>query len=187
MPSPPTHHPPLEVSKYQNLFVKLAPDELETMPKAMAFVIGRVVKKGQERPQSLLENSWTLALTRDESALRVQPICDDRVLLRPKEPVIEMAPAHFLFSKERKEFLPAPKSDKTFAWGISLRFPALYRDVETGKIQSTARHQNGELFREIRKWVRAVSDPVRFDIHGTMIVAPFRIGKNCESDYPDLK
>ncbi|MCH9614772.1 MAG: hypothetical protein SP1CHLAM54_12590 [Chlamydiia bacterium] len=119
---------------------------------------------------------FSLALTRDQSAVTQKELPDGRVLTRIVKPVIQMRAHSYTIAGGKLHTMTF--GTDAISWGIQLSFPHLYEDVVTGEVKDTLKSgsENIELFKALRVWVRNKTKPTTLDIEGNAIKTPLRKG-----------
>jgi len=142
------------------------------------------LKKGKVVQDSYLRECFSCAMTRSKEVFYAMPVSEDRLLIRPVLPIIQMQMHQFLFSSMDKVFYPMVLGQKTVSWGIQFSYPQFYQDPKTKEIVRVIKKDlfpNTELFALLMKWVRQFTIPTPFLVEEERINATIRIGKKCMS------
>lgn len=127
---------------------------------------------------------FTCALTKTLSALRAIDIGNDKEILIPYEPVLQMQIHRFSYSEQDCKFHSMAFGEKSISWGVRMSYPQLFQYPETRQVedaQDTSRFINAELFIALKSWIRANTQPTPFVVGDKKINDPMRIGKECFS------
>ena len=142
------------------------------------------LKKGRIAQDSYFRECFSCAMTRSKEIFYAIPVSEERLLIKPILPVIQMQMHRFLFSPVEKVFYPMVLGQKTVSWGIQFSYPQFYQDPKTKEITRVIKKDlfpNTELFAFLMKWVRQFTIPTPFLIEKERINATIRIGKKCMS------
>ena len=151
------------------------------------------LKKGRVAQDSYLRECFSCAITRSKEMFYAMPVSEERFLIRPILPVIQMQMHQFLFSPVEKVFYPMVLGQKTVSWGVQFSYPQFYQNPKTKEITRVIKKEefpNTELFALLMKWVRQCTIPTPFLIGEERINASIRIGKKCMSwvhSHPQLQ
>ena len=142
------------------------------------------LKKGRVAQDSYFREWFSCAMTTSKEVFYAMPVSEERFLIKPILPVIQMQMHQFLFSPTEKVFYPMVLGQKTVSWGIQFSYPQFYQDPKTKEITRVIKKDlfpNTELFTLLMKWVRQFTIPTPFLIEEERINATIRIGKKCMS------
>lgn len=142
------------------------------------------LKKGKVVQDGYLRECFSCAMTRSKEVFYAMPVSEERFLIKPVLPVIQMQMHQFLFSSMDKVFYPMVLGQKTVSWGIQFSYPQFYQDPKTKEIVRVIKKDlfpNTELFALLMKWVRQFTIPTPFLVEEERINATIRIGKKCMS------
>lgn len=119
---------------------------------------------------------FSLALSRDESAIQFKEMVDGRLLARIIKPVIQMRAHSYTVAGGKLHTMTFGKD--AVSWGIQLSFPHLYEDIATKEVVDTLKSgtPNIDLFKTLRQWVRNRTKPATLDIEGEAKKTPLRKG-----------
>lgn len=142
------------------------------------------LKKGKVIQGSCFRECFSCAMTRSKEVFYAMPVSEERLLIKPVLPVIQMQMHQFLFSSMDKVFYPMILGQKTVNWGIQFSYPQFYQDPKTKEIIRVIKKDlfpNTELFALLMKWIRQFTIPTPFLVEDERINATIRIGKKCMS------
>jgi len=142
----------------------------------------QLLKKGKITQNSYFRECFSCAMTRSKEVFYAMPVSEERLLIKPILPVIQMQMHQFLFSPTEKIFYPMVLGQKTISWGIQFSYPQFYQDPKTKEITRVIKKDlfpNTELFALLMKWIRQFTIPTPFLIEEERINATIRIGKKC--------
>ncbi len=125
---------------------------------------------------------FTACLTKTLNAIRAIDIGNNKEIITPYEPVLQMQMHRFSFSYSEMKFHSMAFGDKCISWGLRLSYPQLYQYPETRKVEDALdeeRFVNAKLYSSIRPWLRAHTIPTPFVIDGKRVNDPMRLGKKC--------
>ncbi len=125
---------------------------------------------------------FTAAITKTLTAIRAIDVGNDKEIIIPYEPVIQMQIHRFNYSAQDGKFHSMSFGKESISWGIRLSYPQLYQFPDTRQIEDAldaARFVNAELFAKLRGWVRANTQPTPFVVNGNKVYDPMRIDKEC--------
>ena len=151
------------------------------------------LKRGEIPEPSRYLLPFSSLFTRSEEALYSIELDAERELLRLAAPAIQLQPLYISYSKEAGKFQAMAYGKEAISWGVQFSFPQLFLDKESGRVIQTLRERellNGALFKELRKWFRMHTRPALFEIGGSRLASPFRIGKKSVEwieKHPQLK
>ena len=192
---------PYEVSKFLHLQMLLTPEELEmlfvTLGRFELFDNSRVLMKREPVSKEVFFTHYRkyftslstqdrisiggLALTDNPDHIYAMELGEGRVLLKPKEPIIQLREHTFVLSKDGG-FLSGVHGEDVIRWGFELSFPQIFLDPETKcshQVLRDTRFSNSQLFLRAMKWMRHHTRPVPFLVRGKLKRATFRIGLEC--------
>lgn len=136
---------------------------------------------------------FTTALTKTLSALRAVDVGNDREIVIPYEPLLQMQIHRFTYSHEDATFHSMAFGEKSISWGVRISYPQLFQYPETRIVEDAldaSRFVNAELFVKLRSWIRSNTQATPFMIEGKKVNNPMRISKECFSwinNHPQLK
>ena len=132
---------------------------------------GQGVQVAQLRPY--FSAAWTLV----HEAFRAFPAPDQRWMIKPVEPIVQLSPHFFFFSSEKKSFRSMTYGPGMIPWGLQFSYPQLYAQSTGGETYYAAKTKrpNHKLLQELRKWMRRVTRPARFVFEEKRVIATFRV------------
>ena len=142
----------------------------------------QALKQGRVIQDNYIRENFSCAMTRSKELFYAMPVLEDRLLIKPTLPVIQMQMHQFLFSPTEKIFYPMALGQKTVSWGIQFSYPQFYQDPKTKEIARVVKGEkfpNTELFSLLMKWVRQATIPTPFLVQEERVNATIRIGKKC--------
>lgn len=142
------------------------------------------LKNGKVPPDSVLRFSATSLLTTNLEAIRALDIGDDKEIIIAYEPVLQMQLHRFSYSQLDHRFHSMAFGQNSISWGVRLSYPQLFQYPQTRVVEEALdaeRFQNAKLFLAVRQWVRNNTQATPFNVDGTRINVPIRIGKECFS------
>lgn len=135
---------------------------------------------------------FTLSCTFDLEAVRVLDLPNDREVIAPYAPLMQMQLHRFSYSMADNKFHSQAFGVHSVSWGVRLSYPQLYQYPNTRKVEDAldeTKFVNATLFSKARSWMREVSTPTPFLVEGQRVNVPIRLGKSCFSwidAHPDL-
>lgn len=197
--------PPLQVSKWLHLRVLMGSSELEELLLFLDFhtlhPLGRplsftgidrkdfltlyetylsCLKNGSDLDKAYWSRQFSLAMTLHLDALFAVALDSNRVVVRPKSPVIQLQHNQFYFSSD-KATIHAGVLGNTISWGMQFSFPQLWLSPEQRVV--TLRKEdptgNATLFLSLQRWLRKQTLPVTFTYQGKKIATQLRITSSC--------
>lgn len=143
-----------------------------------------VLKNGQSPPDCDFRFFFTACLSAELHALRAIDIGQDREIIAPYEPIIQMQIHRFSYSSIDDKFHSMAFSEKSISWGIRLSYPQLYQYPHTRQVieaLNEERFSNAKLFNILRRWIRHHTQATPFLVGGQRVNVPMRIDKACFS------
>lgn len=151
------------------------------------------LKQGIVTEDSALRFFCTSLLTSSLGAVRALDIGDDREIIIPYEPVVQMQLHRFSYSSLDHKFHSMAFGQNSISWGVRLSYPQLFQYPETRQVEDAldeTRFINASLFFACRQWMRNNTRPTPFEVDGVRTNVPIRIGKECLSwinTHPELQ
>jgi hypothetical protein len=132
-----------------------------------------------------------LLMTYDENDVYGLQVGQDKYLIYPKSPVIQIREHQFTLTIDDR-IQPMVFGKDSIRWGLIFSYPQIFYDPIEKKIVQVLKDldsPNTEGFKNLQKWVRENTKPSPFSIKGKKINATFRIGKNSsfQKELRDLK
>lgn len=150
--------------------------------------------KGATRPQDQdFRFYFTLIMAATLDGVQALLVGENREIIRPFLPVLQMQLHRFDYSKVDGKIRPMVLGKDTISWGVQISYPQLFQDHVTRKVHAAnnaALFPNAALFRKLQLWIRAHTLPTAFLAKGVRINSPIRIGKECLhwiECHPELK
>jgi hypothetical protein len=151
------------------------------------------LKQGSLIDESLLRRYFSAAATCTTDVVYGIAVSQDKYLIKPIKPIIQLQAHHFFYSKFDGKFHPMVLSTESVTWGVQFSYPQLYQDPKSHRIAKVADSidfPNTSLFARMLKWLRHNTLPTPFFVHGQRVNAPIRIGRACLKwidQHPQLK
>lgn len=151
------------------------------------------LKEGILADTSDFRRYFTTAMTCRTDIIYAIAVGEDKYLIKPIKPVIQLQAHHFFYSDLDKKFHAMVLSPESVTWGVQFSYPQLYQDPKThriAKVHASPDFPNTALFAKLLKWLRSHTLPTPFLVKGERINAPMRIGRSCLSwieRHPQLK
>jgi hypothetical protein len=118
---------------------------------------------------------------------------NDKFLIKPTKPVLQLQTHHFFYSDLDGKFHPMALSSESISWGLQISYPQLFQDPVThqvAKVIDSPDFPNTAMFTKLLRWMRSFTLPTPFEVKGTRINSPIRIGKQSLAwikNHPQLK
>jgi len=125
---------------------------------------------------------FSAVLTRSEEALLAIDVGNNREIIRPLKPILQMKLHRFDYSYVDGKIRPSVLGKDTVSWGVEISYPQLYQDPVTRVCEKATNplfFPNAELFKKVQLWIRANTLPTPFVAQDVRIRCPIRIGKKC--------
>lgn len=145
-----------------------------------AYVEG--IKSGALVDEKILRPFFSAAMTKDVDALYAIPLGENKVLVKPIKPVIQMSLNHFIHSAFDEKFHLGVQGQGSITWGIQFTYPQLYQHPKTKmivKVEKNTLFPNTELFSLLGRWMRQNTLPTPFIYNNQRTNVPLRLGKSC--------
>lgn len=187
----------LDPSEMENLLTVLDPFSIFIVSEAVEIEKGWVekscflthyqhyvetVKKGQLPLEAPLRKYFSSIFTVTKELLYAMKLPNEKVLIKPVRPVIQLQLHHFFASRVDGKFYPMVLSDESITWGIQFSYPQLFQDpksLEIMKVSSTPEFPNTALFLKLVKWMRGNTVPTPLIFQNKRTNVPIRLGKRC--------
>jgi hypothetical protein len=127
---------------------------------------------------------FTAAITKTKSALRALDLANEKEIIIPYEPVLQMQIHRFSYSLADEKFHSMAFGDRSISWGVRISYPQLYQYPATRTVENALDESafiNAGLFTALRSWIRANTQATPFIVQGKKINDPMRISKDCFS------
>ena len=125
---------------------------------------------------------FSAVITRSQDALLAIDVGNNREIIRPLKPILQIKLHRFDYSYVDGKIRPSVFGKDTVSWGIEISYPQLYQDPLTRvceKATDLVLFPNAELFKKVQQWIRANTVPTPFIAQDVRIRCPIRIGKKC--------
>jgi hypothetical protein len=210
----------LQVSKWLKVQILLDTDEMEALLKILEPVFFVVVsepvkadetvitpgtflskyadyidllKQGQVPPAGEFRRFFSSAISSSLETFYAIPVSNDKFLIKPSKPVLQLQAHHFFYSDLDGKFHPMVLSADSISWGLQISYPQLYQDPITrqvSKVIDSPIFPNTAVFTKLLKWMRSHTLPTPFQVKGARINSPIRVGKKSLAwlkNHPQLK
>jgi hypothetical protein len=150
------------------------------------------LKNGKIPQDPSLRFYCTSVLTTTLDAVRALDIADDKEIIIPYEPVVQMQLHRFSYSSLDSKFHSMAFGQNSISWGVRLSYPQLFQYPQTRQVEEAldeTRFANATLFLACRQWMREHTRPTPFEFQGVRTNVPMRIGKECLTwinNHPEL-
>ncbi len=141
-----------------------------------------LLKAQESIDDDLFRFYFSAVITREQDALLAIDVGNNREIIRPLKPILQVKLHRFDYSYLDGKIRPSVFGKDTIAWGIEISYPQLYQDPLTRicvKATDPALFPNAELFKQVQHWIRANTVPTPFLAQNVRIRCPIRIGKKC--------
>lgn len=142
------------------------------------------IKSGQEVDDARFRFVFTALLSAYDSALRAITIGEDKEIITPYEPAIQIQLHRFGYSTLDGKFRPMVFGEKSVSWGLRFSYPQLFQYPQTREVMEAldeSKFPNATLFNKLRRWIRHNTQATPFLVDGKRVNIPMRIGKECFS------
>ena len=152
-----------------------------------------LLQKGQVPPVDEFRRFFSCAMTTNLEGFYAISTGNEKFLIKPNKPVVQLQAHHFFYSNLDGKFHPMVLSADSISWGIQFSYPQLYQDPKTrriAKVAATSEFPNTALFSKLMKWMRSSTLPTPFEVNGVRVNSPIRIGKKALAwikNHPQLK
>jgi hypothetical protein len=152
-----------------------------------------LLKRGEMPPPEEFRRFFSCALSSTLAPFYAIAAGNEKFLIKPVKPVIQLQAHHFFYSDLDGKFHPMVLSPESISWGVQISYPQLYQDPTTRqvvKIIDSGDFPNTALFTQLIRWMRSNTLPTPFHCKGARINAPIRIGKQSLAwikNHPQLK
>lgn len=136
---------------------------------------------------------FSSSLSHDLDAFYAIALKDERYLIKPRKPVIQLQAHSFFYSQVDQSFHSMTLSPESISWGLQFSYPQWIqhpKNHQIQKIKDNPEWTNTSLFALLMKWMREFTRPTPFFVNGSKINVPIRIGKKALSwikNHPQLK
>jgi hypothetical protein len=135
---------------------------------------------------------FTALITSSLETVQALDVGQGREIICPKLPSLQVQHHRFDYSLTDKKFRPMVFGKDTISWGLQISYPQLFQDPTSREISSALDAKNfvnAALFKKFQEWIRKNTAPTPFEVEGSVVRVPIRIGKNCLSwakGHPEL-
>lgn len=142
------------------------------------------LKAGLFPEESSCKRIFSSVFTKTPDILYAMPVGQEKFLIKPVRPVIQLQLHHFFVSSIDGMFHPMVLGKESITWGLQLSYPQIYQDPKGhnfSKVIDSSDFPNTALFTTLAKWIRTYTVPTPFVFAGKKTNVPFRLGKGCFS------
>ncbi len=131
------------------------------------------------------------AISTTEKAFKRTAVDENRIMIKPVLPIIQIQPHNIGFSHVDQTFRSMVFGPQSIAWGVQFSYPTLYQNPKTFAIEKIDdQFPNTALFHTLRRWIREHTRPTPFLVEGKKVNVPVRLGKSAfewAQTHPQLK
>lgn len=164
--------------------------EKKTFLEAYSYYISKL--KNQKIPEiSRYKSLFYFFITQDLENIYRHEVIKGREVLKIYKPTLLVKPISLQYSKVDHSVRVGPLNPNGILWGLQVSFPQLMQEGGSPDIKTINPqvNENANLFKTLRRWIRAQTKPVSFKVQNEKIILPIRLGKNCScwiSKHPQL-
>jgi hypothetical protein len=150
----------------------------------------QMLKQGVVPSTSAFRRYFSSAMSSDLNSFYAMAISQDKYLIKPIKPVIQLQAHQFFYSEQDKKFHPMVLSEESISWGLQFSYPQVFQDVHTRTVGKTSEFSDHALFTKLLKWMRSNTRPTPFVVGGALTNSPIRIGRKSLAwieKHPQLK
>lgn len=210
----------LQVSKWMKIQVILGIDEMEELLSVLGRIYFVCVAQAVKAEDAMISTAsffekyaayihclqegiipepsefrgvFSSAMTTDLEIFYAMAVGENKYLIKPLKPVIQLQAHSFFYSELDHKFHPMVLSEDSISWGLQFSYPQLYQDPASHqviKICDGDEFPNTGLYSKLSKWMRSATLPTPFVVDGTRTNSPIRIGKKSLAwikNHPQLK
>ncbi len=141
------------------------------------------LKKGIDPDEKRCRPFFSSVLTKKQEALYAMELSENRYLIKPILPVVQLQLHHLFFSHVDGKFYPMVHAQDSIAWGLQFSYPQLFQDPKTRaflKVDDRPSFPNTSFFSELVKWLRVHTLPTPFVLPSSQkLNLSIRLGKGC--------
>jgi hypothetical protein len=144
----------------------------------------RALKEGRVPDETKVKRYVSAALSVTPDLFYGMQVGENKFLVKPLKPVVQMQLHQFFISDLDEKFHPMVLGKDSVAWGIQFSYPQVFQDPKTHeyhRIRETEEFPNTALFLKLSRWLRRATIPTPFIYKGKKVNVPIRIGKQCLS------
>ncbi len=152
-----------------------------------------LLKEGKVPPSEEFRRLFSCAMSTTLDCFYAIAVGEGKFLIKPTRPVVQLQAHHFFYSDLDKKFHPMVLSPESISWGLQISYPQLFQDHHTRKVikvVDSLDFPNSALFLKLLRWMRNFTLPTPFQVKGSRVNAPIRIGKQSLAwikNHPQLK
>lgn len=172
--------------------VKIGMEEISSQEFLQGY--GEYVGSLKQGEIPLLETYRSLlscALSRTFDPFYAIKVGADRLLVKPRMPVIQLQAHSFFYSEVDKQFHSMVQGKQSVLWGVQFSYPQLFQDPKAKTIVKVREEfENTSLFSSLSQWIRSNTLATPFVVEGVRTNSPMRIGKKgieWVNNHPQLK
>lgn len=165
-----------------NVMAKVLPQDATFSKEQVVVHYKRYVeqlKQGICEPSKEMRAALSSVAVPSMQAVYALAFSDGKLLVRQKEPAIQLQLHAFRYSDLDRQVHPMVWGGDSIPFGVQLSFPKLFRDPKTQEVidYKEESYPNRALFQGLTSWMRANSFPATFKIGGNRVVSTVRVGK----------
>lgn len=131
-----------------------------------------------------LRRFFSLFWTVDPADVAPLLLSQDKILMKPIKPVVQVQLCHCLWNKQSHRIDPMALHADSFSFGLQISYPQIYEDPQThqfSKVLLSQEFSATPLFLAFVQWMRAHTQPVVVSIAEKKIASTVRMGKKSVS------
>jgi hypothetical protein len=139
-----------------------------------------LLKQGQVPQSDAFRRFFSCALSTSLDICYAIVVGDNKFLIKPTRPILQLQTHHFFYSDLNGKFHPMVLSPESISWGLQISYPLLFQDPVTGqvaKVIDSPAFPNTAIFTQLRRWIRSFTLPTPFEVNAMRIHSTIRIGK----------
>jgi hypothetical protein len=152
----------------------------------------KALRSSQKNDDRAFRFFFTACLTLDEACVRALDLADNKEMIIPYLPCVQMQMHRFIYSSLDHSFKTQSFGQNSISWGVRLSYPVLFQHPETRTVEKAldqTKFCNGALLPHIRAFLRNMTVATPFIIENKRVNMSSRLGKQCFSwinQHPDL-
>lgn len=152
-----------------------------------------LLKQGQVPEADEFRRFFSCAMSSTLETFYAMAAGNNKFLIRPTKPVLQLQTHHFFYSDLDGKFHPMVLSPESISWGVQISYPQLFQDPvsrQVVKVIDSPDFPNTAMFTRLNRWMRSFTLPTPFEVKGGRINSPIRIGKQSLAwikNHPQLK
>lgn len=153
----------------------------------------QLLKEGKSPDPKHFRRFFSSAMTTTLAPFYAMPLANQKYLVKPMKPVVQLQAHHFIYSDLDHKFHPMVFGVESISWGLQFSYPQLFQDAQTRhvvRVKDTVEFPNSALFSNLLRWLRSHTLASPFIVNQKRINAPIRIGKRSLTwvqSHPELK